>query len=73
MKWMLITALLSNPITYQSEDVCKVALAEVSKKDKGAICIPAGETKEDRFVLNFFDLVDKLQTLEQKKVDSSAN
>ena len=73
MKWMLITAILANPVTYNSEDICRQALTEVSKQDESAICIPAGETNEDQFFINFFDLVQKSKEIEQKEVDKKVN
>lgn len=72
MKWMLITAVLSNPVTYPTEDICKTALKELSGKDPKAVCIPAGEDKSDKFLLNFVDIIEKLQALDaQKTLDSN--
>jgi len=46
MKWMLITMMLSNPVVYDNQKVCEQALEQVQPKDKGAICIPWGNTFE---------------------------
>jgi|TARA_B110000914_G_scaffold73308_1_gene64262 hypothetical protein len=61
MKWLLISMLLANPITYPDEQTCRTAQNEVLIQDETALCIPAGESQEDRMILNFFNLVDKMK------------
>jgi hypothetical protein len=67
MKFILIAAALNLQITYPSQDICKQALDVVKEQDSKAFCIPAGEQKGDQMMLNFFDLIDKLQAMEQNK------
>ena len=61
MKWMLISIILNSPITYSDQTVCEQALAQVKTQDKTAMCIPAGETEEDKMMLNIFNLIDKFR------------
>ena len=67
MKFILIAAAMNLQMIYPSEDICKQALDIVKEQDPKAICIPKGEDKGDQMMLNFFDLVDKLQAMEQNK------
>ena len=63
MKWMLITAILYNPVIYKDEATCKAALMELHNVDYAAACIPAGDYKHetDHMFDKFFDMVLKLQ------------
>ena len=47
MKFLLITAVLNNPLVYSSQDVCEDAIRELRKLDSSAVCIPAGEVQLD--------------------------
>ena len=75
MKWMLITAMLSNPVVYDNQSVCEQALDQIQTKDKGAICIPWGNTFErmemDNMMNSFVALVKELKELElQNNLDN---
>ena len=75
MKWMLITMMLSNPVVYDNQEVCQKALDQVQPKDKGAICIPWGNTFErmemDNMMSSFVALVKELKELEiQNNLDN---
>ena len=75
MKWMLITMMLSNPVVYDNQKVCEQALEQVQPKDKGAICIPWGNTFErmemDNMMSSFVALVKELKELEvQNNLDN---
>jgi len=61
MKWMLISLILNSPITYSDQTVCEQALAQVKTQDETAMCIPAGQSEEEKMVLNFFNLIEKLK------------
>ena len=65
MKWMLITAILYNPVVYDSEATCKVALEELNNVDYAAACIPAGDytSETDAIFDKFFDMVEKMHQL----------
>jgi len=65
MKWMLITAILYNPVIYDNEDTCKVALEELNNVDYAAACIPAGNytSETDAIFDQFFDMVEKMHQL----------
>jgi len=71
MKWLLIAAGLQ--ITYPSEDVCRQALVEVTKNDPKAICIPAGETREQRFLSSFMNMVESLEKSRLTNPQNGAN
>ena len=75
MKWMLITMMLSNPVVYDNQKGCEQALEQVQSKDKGAICIPWGNTVErmemDNMMNSFVALVKELKELEiQNNLDN---
>ena len=61
MKWMLVSLMLNSPITYPDKAVCEMALEQIQKQDNHALCIPAGETEEDKMMLNIFNLIDKFR------------
>jgi len=67
MKWMLITAILYNPVVYKDEATCKVALAELKEVDYAAACIPAGnyQSESDAMFGKFFDMVKTLKEMEK--------
>ena len=72
MKWLLIVMALNGEplhkeVVYADEKMCDRAVTRILEADGKAICIPHGEDKGDRMMLNFFDLVDKLQAMEQNK------
>jgi hypothetical protein len=70
IKALLIVATLTDPIGYESLEVCD----EVAKRlnnvqgQRVAMCIPAGVTKQDRIFEKFLEMITKLQ---KQSVDKS--
>ena len=79
IKTILISSALGLNIVYPSADICQKALDAVQPQDPKAICLPAGEDKQDQMFSKFFDMVKKFKELEKqekqknmdKKVDKS--
>ena len=67
IKTILISGALGLNIVYPSADVCQTALNAVQPQDPKAICIPAGENEQDQMFSKFFNMVEKLQEMEQQK------
>ena len=67
IKTILISTVMGLNITYPSMDVCKQALAQVKPHDEKAICLPAGENKQQQMFNNFLGMVKKLQEMEKAK------
>ena len=67
LKTILLSSVMGLNITYPSMDVCKQALAQVQPHDAKAICLPAGENKQDAMFNNFFEMVKKLKKMEQEQ------
>jgi hypothetical protein len=67
LKTILISTVMGLNITYPSMDVCKQALDQVQPHDPKAICLPAGENKQQQMFNNFFSMVEKLKKMEQQK------
>ena len=65
MKFILIATALNLQLTYPSEDICKVALESVQKKDAEAFCIPAPVDHVDTLVEKF----QGLMIIQKKMVD----
>jgi len=42
MKFMLVTMMLANPMTYADKETCMVAVDALKNVDIEAVCIPAG-------------------------------
>ena len=66
MKFMLITMMLANPMTYADKATCETAVDALKSVDIEAVCIPAGieqQNATDRMLKNFFDMVTKLENL----------
>ena len=66
IKTILISTVMGLNITYPSMDICKQALAQVKPHDAKAICLPAGENKQQQMFNNFLGMVKKLQEMEKK-------
>ena len=73
MKFILIAAALNLQMTYPSEDICKQALDVVKEQDPKAICIPAGETREQRFLSSFMNMVESLEKSRLTNPQNGAN
>ena len=70
MKFMLITMMLANPMTYADKKTCMVAVDALKSVDIEAVCIPAGieqQSASDRMLKNFFDMVTKLEQLKSQQ------
>ena len=66
MKFMLITMMLANPMTYADKATCMTAVDALKSVDIEAVCIPAGieqQSASDKMLKNFFDMVTKLERL----------
>jgi hypothetical protein len=66
LKTILISTVMGLNITYPSMDVCKEALAQVQPHDAKAICLPAGENKQDQMFSKFMGMVKQLQQMEKQ-------
>jgi len=73
IKTILLSSVLGLNILYPNADVCNQALDTVKQQDPKAICIPAGEDKQDQMFSKFLDMVDKLQQMENKKSKNSVD
>jgi hypothetical protein len=74
LKTILLSSVMGLNITYPSMDVCKQALAQVQPHDAKAICLPAGENKQQQMFKNFMGIVKQLQQMEkQNKTSNSFN
>ena len=70
MKFMLITMMLANPMTYADKATCMTAVDALKSVDIEAVCIPAGieqQSASDRMLKNFFDMVTKLERLKSQQ------
>ena len=50
MKWLLISTMLSNPMTYGDKATCIEAMDALNERDirKTAVCIPKGEDPSEQ-------------------------
>ena len=70
MKFILITMMLANPMTYADKATCMVAVDALKSVDIEAVCIPAGieqQSTSDRMLKNFFDMVTELERLKAQQ------
>ena len=75
LKTILISTVMGLNITYPSMDICKQALEQVQPHDAKAICLPAGQNKQEQMFSNFMGMVKQLQQMEKqnKKSNNSFN
>lgn len=73
LKTILISTVMGLNITYPSMDVCKQALAQVQPHDAKAICLPAGQNKQDQMFGKFIDMVKQLQKMEKQNQNKTNN
>ena len=73
LKTILISTVMGLNITYPSMDVCKQALAQVQPHDAKAICLPAGQNKQDQMFSNFMGMVKQLQQMEKQNKKQNNN
>ena len=60
MKFMLITMMLANPMTYADKSTCTEAANALKQMDMEAVCIPAGiehQSTSDKMLQNFMAMV----------------
>jgi hypothetical protein len=71
MKFILISIMLANPVTYADKSTCEIASKALNDFGEAAVCIPAGDADQnssDRMFKKFFNLVEELDKLEKNKV-----
>jgi formylmethanofuran dehydrogenase subunit B len=64
MKFMLVTMMLANPMTYADKETCMVAVDALKNVDIEAVCIPAGveqQSTTDRMIANMMKMIDRLE------------
>ncbi len=70
MKFMLVTMMLANPMTYADKTTCLTAVDALKSVDIEAVCIPAGIEKQsasDKMLQNFITMIEKLETMKAKQ------
>ena len=70
MKFMLITMMLANPMTYADKATCLTAVDALKSVDIEAVCIPAGvehQSASDKMLQNFMAMVAKLEAMNENK------
>tara|TARA_B100000212_G_C27262890_1_gene485324 strand:+ start:222 stop:440 length:219 start_codon:yes stop_codon:yes gene_type:complete len=68
MKFILIATALNLQFMYPSQEVCNIALDMVKEQDPKAICIPAGEQPIETMMESFFNMVKRLEEINQNKL-----
>ena len=71
MKFMLVTMMLANPMTYADKATCEIAADALKNIDVEAVCIPAG-IQEQNAADQMLDHMHKMiKRLEKMKLDLS--
>ena len=71
MKFMLVTMMLANPMTYADKTTCLTAADALKSVDVEAVCIPAG-IQEQNAADQMLDHMQKMiKRLEKMKLDLS--
>jgi hypothetical protein len=71
MKFMLVTMMLANPMTYADKATCEIAADALKSVDVEAVCIPAG-IQEQNAADQMLDHMHKMiKRLEKMKLDLS--
>ena len=66
MKFMLITMMLANPMTYADKSTCLTAVDALKSVDIEAVCIPAGDQSKDpgdKMLEGFLKLIERMETM----------
>jgi len=71
MNYILFATALNLQITYPDQAVCEQALTNVKAQDESAFCIPAGVDKSDQMFDQMFDMIKKMQALDNKTIDQT--
>ncbi len=69
MKFILISMMLANPVTYADKATCQIAADALNQIEVEAVCIPAGiknQDSSDRMVAHMLKMIKRL---EQMKID----
>ena len=70
MKFMLVTMVLANPMTYADKTTCLTAVDALQSVDIEAVCIPAGieqQTASDKMIANMMQLITRLENMKAKQ------
>ena len=70
MKFMLITMMLANPMTYADKATCMTAVDALKSVDIEAVCIPAGleqQSASDKMIANMMKMITKLEQLKAQQ------
>ena len=71
MKFILVTMMLANPMTYADKATCEIAADALKSVDVEAVCIPAG-IQEQNAADQMLDHMHKMiKRLEKMKLDLS--
>ena len=71
MKFMLVTMMLANPMTYADKETCMVAVDALKNVDIEAVCIPAGEQAKnpgDAMLEGFMKLIDRMEKMHNQSI-----
>ena len=66
MKFMLVTMMLANPMTYADKATCEMAADALKSVDVEAVCIPAGEEAKnpgDKMLEGFLKIIEEMEKL----------
>lgn len=66
MKFMLVTMMLANPMTYADKETCLTAVDALHSVDIEAVCIPAGleqQNASDKMIANMMKIITKLESM----------
>jgi hypothetical protein len=69
MKFMLVTMMLANPMTYADKATCEIAADALKSVDVEAVCIPAGNQEKSAADELFAHMQQMIQRLEKMKID----
>jgi len=70
MKFMLITMMLANPMTYADKATCMTAVDALKSVDIDAVCIPAGieqQSASDKMIASMMKMLNELERMQDKK------
>ena len=70
MKFMLITMMLANPMTYGDKATCMTAVDALKSVDIDAVCIPAGiehQSASDQMIANMMKVITKLEQFKSQQ------
>ena len=68
MKFILIATAMNLQLAYSSQEICNKALDIIKAQDPKAVCIPAGEQPIETMMESFFNMVKRLEEINQNKL-----